>query len=483
MEQYLSKISDEWLNIIYAGETKRMLDNIYNELLNGESSEIDKITPPIENWFNWCRFAPLDDIRIVILGQDPYFKKGWDHGLSFSCLEKIPPPLMNIYKCLLKANLIDTIPKCGDLTPWAKQNILLLNSALSTKIGKAGEHMSLWLPYTQLVVKRICEYHYNKCEQLIFMLWGNFAKKFTHFIDVDFHIILDWMHPSPLAQRGPDKHLFINCSNFQDANTLLSDDDKQPINWNAINTVKSSKPEDPSKVEKTSKSSKPEDPSKVEKTNKPEDPSKVEKTNKSRKAGDPSKYNDAKSILNMNPLHCIAFTDGGCHPNNKSDKSRAGWALTYVSGPMKDELIYGNLPIAEHNASNIRAEGMAIIRSLECADESPHTWDKITIVTDCKFWIEMVEMFMPKWNKATFASKANPDLTQRLWSIYNKVSKKKEVQLMHIRSHNKDGWSSFEDGSFEKFCYVQNDYVDKICNYARTKLQPGVEIHTVAEYE
>ena len=90
---------------------------------------------------------------------------------------------------------------------------------------------------------------------------------------------------------------------------------------------------------------------------------------------------------------------------------------------------------------------------------------------------------MPGWDADKFAEKSNPDLTTRLWAIYNKVSRKGVIQLIHVRSHNKDGWKNFADGTFERFCYEQNDYVDKLCNYARSNLQPKDEVITEAEYD
>lgn len=454
--ELLSNISEDWMHIIYDEEAKTMLNNIYKQL----EDELETTTPCVEDCFNWCRFTPLNGIKVIILGQDPYHKDGWAHGLSFSCLSTIPPSLKNIYKSLLNAKLIDNIPTHGELTSWATQNVLLLNASLTTTIGKAGDHMGMWLPYTQLVVQRLCQYYYDNGEQLIFMLWGNFAKKFSYFIDEDFHIVLNWIHPSPLAQRVKDKSLlFINCTHFKECNELLINDNKLPINWNSINTTKIT-----TKKQKNKRNVK-----------------KKEKTQHNSHCD--NKNRDAKSILNINDRHHIAFTDGGCHPNNKSKKSRAGWALSFVSGPLKDRVVYGNLDVKKHNASNIRAEGYAIIRALDYVNDCKQEWDKLTIVTDCEFWVNMVEIYMPKWNKNTFIEKSNPDLTQRLWNIYNDISNTKNIQFIHIKSHDKDGWSSYDDGTFEKFCYIQNDYVDKMCNYSRTKLQPGDEVFTNVEYE
>lgn len=192
----------------------------------------------------------------------------------------------------------------------------------------------------------------------------------------------------------------------------------------------------------------------------------------------PISWNERKqyeSILDVNILHHIAFTDGSCNPNNKSAKSRGGYALLFVSGSLSDTAVYGNLDISKCFASNIRAEGFAIIRTLEIVDNNLSKWNKLTIVTDCEFWINMVENFMPKWNASTFEEKSNPDLTKRLWLVYNKVIKKGCVVFTHVKSHNKQGWKSYAKGTFEKFCYDQNEYVDKMCGFARINLCPNDE--------
>ena len=191
---------------------------------------------------------------------------------------------------------------------------------------------------------------------------------------------------------------------------------------------------------------------------------------------------DAKTVLNINAAHHIAFTDGGCHPNNKSKESRAGYASIFVSGSLNDKCIYGNLSIIPVYASNIRAEGMAVIRVLETVN-STDNWDKLTIITDCQHWINMIQHYMPKWDLEKFKEKANSDLTIRMWKAYNEVKKKGVVELKHIKSHNKNGWKEFADGTFEKFCYEQNNYADILCNYARKTLSPNEEITESVCYE
>jgi len=180
---------------------------------------------------------------------------------------------------------------------------------------------------------------------------------------------------------------------------------------------------------------------------------------------------EEKTIGCLNFNDTIVFTDGSCNPNNKSPKSRGGYAVYFASGHMNGTVVVGNLDISVY-ASNIRAEGYAIIRTLELVDLSEPI-NKLIIITDCEFWINMVETYMPKWR--TFDDKANPDMTKRMWMIYNKVIKKCEVKFMHVKSHNKSGWKSFKQGSFERYCYEKNEYVDKLCSSARINLKPGEE--------
>ena len=438
MDIILQNISPEWRDIIYKDDTKNMLDKIY-ESVKIQLSE-NKITPDKVDWFNWCRLTSLDSIKVVILGQDVYPTQGHAHGLSFSCLGGIPKSLRNIYKCLIQCNAINQMPDHGDLSSWADQGVLMLNIGLTTIVGKAGAHLKLWEIYTKTIIERICEYHYENGHQLVFMLWGKYAKGFKRYIDDDFHVTLEWLHPSPLAQNTKHKKLkFINCNHFTYVNEFLKADVEEPINWNSIN------------------------------------PTELVEENENR-------FTNAESILGIGPRHHIASTDGGAHPNNKSEKSRAGWASCFVSGQLKEMLAYGSLDTSEHFASNIRAEGYAIIRVMELVSKCTSEWDKLTIITDCMFWVDMVEKYMRRWNKETFAEKSNPDLTKRIWLIYNQISRKGEVNFIHVKSHNKDGWREYDDGTFEKFCYDQNDYVDKICNYARKELQPSDEVVTYVEY-
>jgi len=174
--------------------------------------------------------------------------------------------------------------------------------------------------------------------------------------------------------------------------------------------------------------------------------------------------------------HLIAFTDGSCHPNNKSTSSRGGYGILFVSGAYTDLSVYGSLSVDKVFASNIRAEGYAIIRTMEYSTVCQEPWDKLTIVTDCEFWIKMIKDYMPKWTTKKFHEKENTDLTIKMYNLYKQlISDNKQVNFMHVKSHNKSGWNKYPDGSFEKLCYDKNDFCDKLCNYARTTLNCGDE--------
>jgi uracil-DNA glycosylase len=176
----------------------------------------------VYNAFNKTAF---DNIKIVILGQDPYHGEGQAHGLSFSVPEgvKIPPSLRNIYKELNSDVGID-IPQHGNLKRWAEQGVLLLNATLTVRANSAGSHQKKgWETFTDNTIKAISD----NSDYVVFMLWGNYAQKKEALIDDQKHLILKSVHPSPLsARRG-----FMGCKHFSQANKYLSDKGKEVINW------------------------------------------------------------------------------------------------------------------------------------------------------------------------------------------------------------------------------------------------------------
>lgn len=184
------------------------------------------IYPPQQDVFNALKLTPLDAVKVVILGQDPYHGPNQAHGLCFSVLPgvKTPPSLVNIYKEL--AVDIDgfVIPNHGTLTSWAEQGVLLLNTVLTVEQGNAHSHAKWgWERFTDAVINAV-----NTHQQgVVFLLWGSHAQKKGMQIDTGKHHVLCAPHPSPLsAHRG-----FLGCQHFSQTNQLLISQNKSPVNW------------------------------------------------------------------------------------------------------------------------------------------------------------------------------------------------------------------------------------------------------------
>ena len=184
-----------------------------------------RIFPKGSEYFRALDLTPLDTVRVVILGQDPYHGEGQAHGLCFSVQRGVrpPPSLVNIYK-ELRADLGIDPPRHGNLTHWAEQGVLLLNSVLTVERGRAGSHQGRgWERFTDRVVEVLSERRQN----LVFMLWGSYAERKGRIIDRARHLVLSSPHPSPLsAYRG-----FIGNGHFSAANSYLVEHGKTPIDW------------------------------------------------------------------------------------------------------------------------------------------------------------------------------------------------------------------------------------------------------------
>lgn len=182
------------------------------------------IYPPANLTFNAFNLTPLNSLKIVLLGQDPYHKQNQAMGLSFSVPKgvPIPPSLRNIFK-ELNADLGVKIPQNGDLSAWARQGVLLLNAIFSVEENKPLSH-SLWgwQEFSNNIIKKLS----LEKEGLIFILWGKFAQSKKSLIDTRKHFILEAAHPSPLARQG-----FLGCRHFSKSNALLEKLGKEPIKW------------------------------------------------------------------------------------------------------------------------------------------------------------------------------------------------------------------------------------------------------------
>ncbi len=183
------------------------------------------VYPPGRFIFNAFNSCPFDQVKVVILGQDPYHGPKQAHGLSFSVPEGIslPPSLQNIYK-EIHSDLSQPISKTGDLTRWAKQGVLLLNATLTVKANQAASHQNQgWEAFTDAVIKTLSDQR----RHLVFLLWGGYAKKKVLLIDLKKHFILTAAHPSPLSAHNG----FFGSKPFSQTNQYLKSHHLEPINW------------------------------------------------------------------------------------------------------------------------------------------------------------------------------------------------------------------------------------------------------------
>jgi uracil-DNA glycosylase len=192
--------------------------------LKKAKAEGKTVYPPGSLIFNAFDTTPFDNVKVVILGQDPYHNPGEAMGLSFSVPKgvRIPPSLRNIYK-ELHSDLNIPVPTHGDLTKWAEQGVFLLNAMLTVEKKSPRSHQKIgWQNFTDAVIRKLSE----EREGLVFMLWGGFARKKNVLIDANRHLILEAAHPSPLAGGA-----FFGSKHFSQANAYLTQHEKTPIDW------------------------------------------------------------------------------------------------------------------------------------------------------------------------------------------------------------------------------------------------------------
>ena len=193
--------------------------------LLAERASGKQIYPRGREWFRALDLTPLDKVRVVILGQDPYHGPGQAHGLCFSVKPGVrpPPSLVNIYK-ELQSDL--GIPRAnhGFLEHWAQQGVLLLNSVLTVEMAKAASHQKKgWERFTDAVIRLVNA----KDQPVVFMLWGAYAQKKAAFVDAEKHLVLKAAHPSPLSAHNG----FLGCRHFSQCNTFLESKGLAPIDW------------------------------------------------------------------------------------------------------------------------------------------------------------------------------------------------------------------------------------------------------------
>ena len=322
--------------------------------------KLNNICPDYKDILNAFRLCEYNNTKVVLVGQDPYHTEKYAHGLSFSSMgDKCPPSLRNIFKCLSNQGLLKSDKYTNNLSYWALQGVLLINTALTTIQGQPNKHKKLWSEWSKYFFKKLSD----EKDSLIFILWGNNAKKCMDYIDAKKHTVLHFTHPSPLSRKP-----FNNCPNFIDTNKKLVEMKLKPIDWNPQTSI-------------------------------------------------------------------TIYTDGSATKNG-TNISKGGYAAIVNIGASIKKAIYGRVPISIYKEkllypTNIRAEGYAIIKAIEYANSIGYTSCKI--ITDSKFWIDMIRDYMPNWSASRFEEKANPDLTKKLVSL-----NKDNISFIFIRSHGKE---------------------------------------------
>ncbi len=218
------KLEESWLEVL-KDEFKQPYFVALKKFLVKEKADGQVIYPPGPLIFNAFNSLPFDKVKVVILGQDPYHGPGQAHGLSFSVQDgvRVPPSLKNIYK-EINDDLGLEIPKTGNLEPWVKQGVFLLNATLTVRHKSANSHKdSGWGTFTQAVIKKLSD----EREGLVFMLWGRFAQSKAAFIDRAKHHVLESAHPSPFSAHNG----FFGNKHFSTANRLLEEQGLEPIDW------------------------------------------------------------------------------------------------------------------------------------------------------------------------------------------------------------------------------------------------------------
>ncbi len=218
------KINDTWKEVLKSEFNKPYFLQIVN-FLRTEKMAGKIIYPPGQLMFNAFNTTPFDEVKVVLLGQDPYHGAGQAHGLCFSVQTgvKPPPSLVNIYK-ELNSDIGMNIPSHGNLTKWAEQGVLMLNASLTVRAEEPMSHSKIgWAEFTDSVIKKVSDQR----EHIVFILWGKFAQEKQVLVDETKHLVLKAAHPSPFSANNG----FFGCRHFSKTNEYLMQNGIDPVDW------------------------------------------------------------------------------------------------------------------------------------------------------------------------------------------------------------------------------------------------------------
>ena len=217
------KLNNDWDNIIGAEFEKEYYKNLRSFLKSEYSTQ--RIYPDMYDIYNALKLTPYSEVKVVILGQDPYHGAGQAHGLCFSVQRgvKLPPSLQNIYK-EIESDMGTPMPRHGDLTSWARQGVLLLNTTLTVRDGRPQSHLGHgWEILNDAIIQSLN----NSPNPVVYILWGSNARSKKKFITNPKHLVLETVHPSPLSAYNG----FFGCKHFSRTNEFLIHNNLSPIDW------------------------------------------------------------------------------------------------------------------------------------------------------------------------------------------------------------------------------------------------------------
>jgi len=231
--EQIEQLDSEWQSFFEQELAKDYMAELAGFLVAEEKAG-EVIYPPRDAWFNAFKLTPFNDVKVVIVGQDPYHGEGQAHGLSFSVPDgiKIPPSLRNIYK-ELNRDLGVAIPSSGNLEGWARQGVLLLNASLTVRAAQANSHSKKgWLTFTNACIQHINQHKHV----VVFLAWGRFAHEVCSVVDTSRHCVIKTSHPSPLGamKTGKDFDAFLGSGCFSLANKYLIQQHQKAIDWSAF---------------------------------------------------------------------------------------------------------------------------------------------------------------------------------------------------------------------------------------------------------